>query len=266
MKARFNITIFAGLMLASGNAHAATVTTVGTTGVFDANNGINNQYPSGTLSAFKTAVQTAYNNNLGGVIDWETGAGTLTASGSSANNDLLNVTTSYGTGNNRSLSVNFNVQMGLYTNNVNSQVVSTSGNTSVIPFDVNTTSYTMTFGAGVIELGASALSRSTYITSPVTGANFRATATYSGAGTTVINYLLGTSGASDSFLYFAAPTGQTINSLRVEWVSDVGGTLTAGQRRPVLDDLGFIVAVPEPSSAILLSLGALAAFSVRRRL
>lgn len=258
----------AGLALTAATAQAATIIEVGTTGVYDPNNRIENQYPASSLASFKTAVSAAYTNNLGGSIDWEDNrlvtqdGAALGTSNTSANNDLQNITARYGAGAGDTLAISFDLQMALYRNDVAGQVSSLTGTNSLLTFGVNTVAYTMTFGAGVVEIGAGALSRSTYGTN---GVDFRATATFSGAGTSAIDYLLGgTAGGSDSFLHFAAPAGQTISSLRVEYIDDNGGNLTNGQRRPVLDDFGFIV-VPEPSSSMLIGLSFLTVALIRRR-
>ncbi|GAA5476677.1 Ig-like domain-containing protein [Haloferula helveola] len=221
-----------------------------TTGVFDENveatNAIDIEIPASTLASFKTAVQTAFDNDLGGVIDWETGVTATPSSGGTANNTLDTVLEiGYGTGAGERLTITFDEPMELYTNNVAGQVsvLSQQGSfqNAIIPDDVNDVDYTMTFsGAVVTELGAAIPSRSTYMAS---GVDFRATASFSGGGSEVVDFTVGgTAGSGDTFLHFAAPGGESISSLSVVYLDDNGQGLTNGQRRPILDDLGFIAA------------------------
>ncbi|WP_338685754.1 hypothetical protein [Haloferula helveola] len=216
-----------------------------TTGVFDENveatNEIDVEIPSATLAAFKSSVQTAFDNDLGGVIDWETGvaiAGTTTTLPTT-------IDVGYGTSANQNLAIAFDASMVVYNNNVAGQVevLSRKGvfQNAIIPADVNDVDYTMTFtGAEVIELGAGVPSRSTY---NVSGVDFRATASFSGGGSEVVDFTVGgTAGTGDTFLHFVAPGGESITSLSVVYLDDNGQGLTNGQRRPILDDLGFIVA------------------------
>ena len=230
----------------------------GTTGVFDENADATNQLdveiPGGTLGAFKTAVQTAYNNNLGGVIDWETGVTATASSGSSARNTITSVGATYGGEAAKTLAVTFDRSMELYTNDINGQVsvLSRQGtfHNALIPAGSTATAleYTMAFsGTGIIELGAAIPSRSSYGT---LGVDFQATANYSGGGSGILDFTVGGAlGTSDTFLHFAAPPGKTITSLRVAFVDDNGQSLTDGQRRPILDDVGFVTASPATTFA-----------------
>lgn len=267
----------AGIALSLASSHAAIVVSVGTTGVFDegvnATNQLDSEVTAGTLAPFTSAVLNAYNNDFGGVIDWETGVAVTTSSGSSSNNTTTSVNASYGVSASSSLTVTFGRAMELYTNNIAGQVnvLSQQGalQNALIPQGVTADAlgYTMTFsGIGVSEIGAAIPSRSTYSANGVTAVNFRATANFSSSAPSVLNFTVGgTAGTDDTFLHFAAPSGETIDSLSVTWISETGGTLANGQRRPILDDIGFIV-IPEPSTTGLLGLAALLlAFGIRRR-
>jgi hypothetical protein len=271
----------AAMILASGVAgmaasNAATITTAGTSGVFDENidaaNQLDVQQPSGTLAAFKSAVATAYANNLGGVIDWETGVTATPSVTTSSNNTLSTVNVAYGTSATQTLALTFDRSMELYTNDINNQIQALSQNgaswhNAVLPQGTAASSvaYNMSFGgAQVIEIGAAMPSRSTFAANGVTAVNFRATATFSDATTSVINYGMGgVPGTGDTFLHFAAPAGETITSFSVTWLSETGGTLANGQRRPVMDDFAFIL-IPEPSVAVLSLAGLSLAFRRRR--
>ena len=257
------------LALISPTVDGATIASVGTTGTFDAAAGgaIDND-PTGSLSAFKTAVTTAYNNNLGGVINWETATGMSPSPTASAagvpNNVMTTIGVSYGTSASQTLTITFDRNISLFTNNLNGQVadLTNGGTNSIIPEATTAAgvAYRMTFsGATVSEIGLGMLARTTYGTN---GANFRATATFNDLTTSLINYSV-TSGATDTFLHFAAPSGKSISFVDVTWVSDGSTALTNGARRPMMDDFGFIV-IPEPSVAVMSGLAALGLL-IRRR-
>jgi hypothetical protein len=224
----------------------------GTTGVFDENidatNELDIEIPASSLGVFKTSVLTARNHDLGGVIDWETGLAATPSVTTTPNNSLSSVVATYGVGAGNVLLVTFDRSMDLYTNDINNQisVLSRAGSfhNALIAGGGNDPvglEYTMTFsGSAVIELGAAIPSRSTYGT---LGVDFRATATFSGGGSEVIDFTAGgTVGTGDTFLHFTAPANQTITAVSVEYMDDNGQVLANGQRRPVIDDLGFIVA------------------------
>jgi hypothetical protein len=272
----FNIQIAAGAIqdLAgnpwAGIANATTwnfaVSLVATaTGIFDENtdatNAIDVQVQPGTLSPFQAAVQGAFANDLGGVINWETGTTTRTSSSTDSRNNVFNADVIYGAGAGKNLRVTFDRSMELYTNNINTQVQvlsrqAAAKSNALIPAGTTTAGleYNMSFnGAPVIELGAAMPSRSTYATTGVTAVNFRATVTLSSGAPITRDFSVGgVPGTSDTFLHFAAPEGETITGFGVKWISETGGTapLTNGQRRPVLDDLGFILAVAPANTFI----------------
>ena len=219
----------------------------------NATNQIDVEVPAGTLETFKAEVLNAYNNDRGGVIDWETGIATTASATSSSNNLITIANATFGAGGGNTLTATFGRPMELYTNNVNSQinVLSQEGSrqNALIPQGVanNALEYTITFsGADIGKLGAAMPSRSTY----ATGVDFQATATFSGGGSEILEFTIGgTPGAGDTFLYFAAPGSESITSLTVAFVDDNGQFLTDGQRRPILDDLGFILTPPANSFA-----------------
>ena len=224
----------------------------GTTGVFDENadatNALDIEIPASTLAAFKTSVLAAYNNDLGGVIDWETGVTAAASGGPSPNNYLTSVAATYGAGGGNTLVLNFDHTMALFTNDINGQVqvLSRQGawHNALVPDGGNDPvglEYSVAFsGADVVELGMAIPSRSTY---GVSGVDFRATAAHSGGGSEVVDFTVGgTPGTGDTFLHFTAPAGQSITAVSVAYLDDNGQNLANGQRRPILDDLGFIVA------------------------
>jgi hypothetical protein len=249
----------------AGLAHGITVSNIGTTGVFDANSNANSidLDPTGQLATFTADVATAYANDLGGVIDWTTGAGALAGSSTSANNFLdTSVSVAYGTGAGQTLTITPDRNLGIYTNNVAGQVAALSDGTSLLANTgnfANDKSYGFSFsGADVVEVGFGMLARDKY----GTGVDFRATATFNDASTTSIDFTLGSTigdgtGSSDTFLHFAAGSGQTISSIFVEFIDTNGQSIADPAIRPSMDDLGFIVVVPEPGSLALLGLGGL---------
>jgi hypothetical protein len=271
----FNIQIAAGAIQdLSGNPWAgiANATTwnfavalaATTTGIFDENtdatNAIDVQVEPNTLAPFQTAVLSAFTNDLGGVIDWETGTTVRSSSTTDPRNNVFHVDATYGAGAGKSLRVSFDRSMELYTNNINSQVLvlsrlGTAKSNALIPGGTTALGleYNLTFnGAPVIELGAAMPSRNTYATSGVTAVNFRATVTFNSSAPVTRDFSIGgTPGTSDTFLHFTAPPGDTITGFGVKWISETGGTapLTNGQRRPILDDLGFILAAPSSTYA-----------------
>lgn len=274
--------LLAGILATAtvGLAHGATLSTIGTTGVFDENTNSTNSVdldPTGNLAAFKTDVATAYANNQGGVVDWEAGV-PVAATGTSttpAHDIDPAVGVAFGVGASETLTITFDDRMAMYTNNVVNQVggISTGSvagtSNAILPFDLDASarSFVMTFsGADVAEVGFAMLARTTF---GANGVDFRATATFSDASTTAIDYTIdGTfadgAGGTDTFLHFAAASGETITSVDIVYLDDNGGGLSNPQIRPILDDFGFIV-VPEPSSLALLGLGGLCILRRRRQ-
>jgi hypothetical protein len=258
--------LVAGLVATAtvGMAHGAVISSTGTTGVFDEVTTANtiDTDPTGQLAAFSAAVATAYANDLGGVIDWETGVTTSASSGATPNNTITggaNVSVAYGVSATESLDITFSRGMQLYTNNIADQVTVISSETNrdnaLITDTTNPTdSFVVAFsGADVVQVGMAMLSRSTF--DATSGVDFKATATFSDASTSVIDYnLTNVKGGDDTFLHFEAGGGLTISSVKIEVVNKYGSN--DFQARPILDDLGFVV-VPEPSSLALLGLGGL---------
>jgi len=118
--------------------------------------------------------------------------------------------------------------------------------------------HTFSFVTGLSSVGITVLSRNSSRT-------IQATVTYFETGTGVISSELVSAGAGvdDTFFGFTAPVGKTIQSLKVE------ATATGSTEDPVnyffaVDDLGYVIAVPEPSAACLGGLGLLAMFRRRR--
>lgn len=234
----------------SWNFAVTLVTT--TTGIFDENtdatNAIDIQNVTDTLAPFQAAVQSAFNNNIGGVIDWERGTTVRTSDSTDSRNNFQVLDAKYGTGGTKSLRVTFDRRMELYTNNIDSQaqVLSREGSVksnAIVPAGTSR-EYNISFnGAPVLAIGAAMPSRNTYAANGVTSVTFRATATFSSSPPATRDFTVGgVPGTGDTFLYFAPPAGETITGFGVNWLSEIGGTLADGQRAPILDDLGFVLA------------------------
>lgn len=196
-----------------------------------------------SLSSFTTAVLTAYNNNLGGVINFDNGTVTSGFGTSS-------ITATYGTSQANSITIGSAAAASWSTGSSGNRTgISHPGN-NLLGNQLGLTgggpdSEDFAFNFSVADMvtmaGATVLSRSGSV-----DAGFIAQATFSDATTTSVTFTSsgGTNGGNDTFAGFQAPAGLYITQLKFDNLS------TAGSFRSV-DDLGFVV-VPEPTSAALL--------------
>ncbi len=259
MNATWRISVVLAVIFACGSpVSAGTISVVGTTGIYDENavatNTVDVELGTKSLAQFKTDVLAAYNVNAGGVIDWETGVTSTASVVGASNNSLQNINVAYGASATESLSIGFGRQMELYTNNVAGQVSVVSAETDransiLVGNSGDARAFTMTFaGADLTEVGATLLSRTTFTSG---GDDVTVTANLSGGSSLSLNTTIGkTAGADDTFFYFAASEGETIDSLT--FTNNTTSHSLDLQARLVLDDFGFVAtAVPEPSSLVL---------------
>lgn len=190
------------------------------------------QSASGTnlisLSAFQTLITTTNDLTLAGVLDAEGIA-------SDANGDF-SLDPDYGT-----------LQLGItgttrYGRDVSNE---TSGTRGLFVGGTDTLTLTAPTGGLFTHFGIVGTRISTNVTQII--------ATYSGSGTTT--YTFDTAG--QTFVGFAAPTGQSIT--QIELIRGGDGAFTS------YDDIAFVTSVPEPSSTALLGLSALGIILRRRR-
>jgi len=235
------------------------------TGVYDENtvqtNAVDIEHAgnSQTLAAFKTAVSNAFANDAGGVLDFQTGTSTT---------GLFHIAPSrpievlYGIGGSEMLTLTSAVDLTRQVSHTDAahQAIAISAGTTGSP--VNGTlhaqygnAFTLTFTGGkpIREVGVTALARNTYSD----GTAF-VTATFSDNtidARSILGTALNDAGDEDTFLHFLAPTGTSIASLTFNG----SGIIPLGpsphlKQRILVDDLGFI-AIPEPSTLMLLTTG-----------
>jgi len=228
-----------GIITGISLVQAGTFISTGVYNADSANNAVDTD-PGGTLASFTSAVATAHSNNLGGVTDFETG---FTNSGSNTHiGTTFDVV--YGTDRTKKLSFTSSDGMHVWHNNTAGQVDTISDPNNLLP-DSDVAS-TLTLGPitggqpfeRVTEVAFTALSRSTYST----GGIIDATAHFSGGGSqNTVSTVSNVAGADDTFFHFVAPAGESITSLDIANTSGLG---TTGQRRVAIDDLAFIMDVP----------------------
>lgn len=200
------------------------------------------------LNNYKNLFSTAFSTNMGGVIQFDGFSGspviqnTMTTTYGS---NTLNITRIGGTG---------NFQFDSSPTTLGTPI---SGTMYLRSESQNF--HTFNFSSGLSAVGFTVLSRNSSRT-------IQATVTYVEGGTEVISGELVSAGATvdDTFFGFTAPTGKTIQSLRVE------ATATGSTEDPVnyffaIDDLGYVVAVPEPSTGLISMAGALLVMVANRR-
>lgn len=205
-----------------------------------------------SLATFSSSVLTAFNNNLGGVINFDNG---LTGNFGST------ISASYGTSQAKSINITNGVsntwtaiastsRTGIShpTNDTTGTILSISGNTGTATGPDFVFNFSVT--DQVVMVGGTLLSRSGATNQTVT-----ARVTFSNATTDSVVFTSAgaNNGGNDTFAGFKAPTGFYITQFQFD--------LPTNEFRSV-DDLGFIT-VPEPTSLAMIGLGA--ALVLRRR-
>ena len=241
----------AGLMFSGSTASGAFITT----GTYDEQatntNAVDREETGNpnSLSQFTTDVANAFANDRGGVIDFD-------GVGESAFDSGDDITATYGTSGSKSLDLDTSIATLNVTNNsVAANAI--SGGQGLFNFDSNNNTLTFTFGsiAGgdpnevVNEAGFTLLSAA------FTDGSYSATANFSDGTSDARNITLGDSD-DDLFVHFAAPTGESINSI----------TVNDGDGRAAIDDFAFSTVIPEPASLALIGLGGLGLLPRRQRI
>ena len=202
-----------------------------------------------TQSAMATAVANAFNNNTGGVIDWEP------ANGWVANTqNALSQTVSYGTSQSGLLTITRNDGAGNTFGPTTAGGSPTTSGVNYLGFSGSGSPVTLSFGTGLLDWGMTELNRF---------ASRTVTFSFTLADSTVINYAaqtqdpLANNSDANNWYGFQASAANPL----------VGVTITAnGFAR--FDDMAFIVAptaVPEPGSLALIGVGSMFAFNMLRR-
>jgi len=206
-------------------------------------------------AAFTSTVATAYANDLGGVLNFDSGE-LATMSGlhevglGATNAFKVEMTTASGNGQWTTTTSSDRVPIsGTNRFNADQNMTFTFG-------DVLNSTDDIQAGMGVAQFGITLIGRGNRIW------NGTVTATFADLTTDTFEITgLGNDGATnseDTFLGFAAPTGTFISS--VDFVSSGSGSFTLSG-----DDLGIVVAViPEPSTWVLLG-GAMSLVGLCRR-
>jgi hypothetical protein len=199
-----------------------------------------------TASSMAAAVATAFNNDLGGVIDWEP------ANGWSANSQNATFqTVSYGLSQANLLTITRTDSANLFGPTTGGGSPPTSG-VNYLGFTGSGSPVTLTFSTGLTDWGMTQLNRF---------ASRTVTFSFTLADNTVINYDAQTqdpsadnSDANNWYGFHASADNPLVQ---------VSFTANGFVR---FDDMAFIVAsVPEPSSAALIGLGLTFGFATMRR-
>ncbi|MGE9267125.1 MAG: PEP-CTERM sorting domain-containing protein [Verrucomicrobiales bacterium] len=243
--------------------HAATIATgvvrnYATAGV-DTNssgNGLASADPL-DVAGFATNVGNAYDNDMGGVINFED---PITASDTSSGHTDLAVT--YGGGKALNIISSGDSTNSIYTNAFSS-LGSVSGSDGLLQVGGSNTAWRLTFDPQAPEIITTAafslLSRNN------TGQDVTVrwfidgeTDPLNAAFTTTESIASGVN-VDNTFFAYEAPDGSAITSFRIEFLG------TQGDRRLGIDDLAFITEpIPEPSALLLLGLAAPAVLRRKR--
>lgn len=218
-----------------------------------------------SASAFTTAVAGAFTGNTGGVINFGTSA--------SADAQQLNIT--YGGA--KTFSVTSTLGFGSGATGTSqlidiranlTTITPISGTTALLPNQQNgIQSWTFNFsgitggaiGEAITTTGFTLLSRSGTSQDATVEWFLNGSATAAASQTDTFD---NSNGGDNTFFSYTAPAGSAITGFRITYLGATG----TNDRRLGIDDLGFITGViPEPSSMMLLGLGALSCLSRRRR-
>lgn len=254
------LTFAAASLLITGTSHAALSMNAG--GVYDSPDNPNtiDRYAPGTslsgYNTFKSAVSTAFTAGNGGVGSFDTG---IIGSQSGIN-------INYGTGKTLNISTSVLVNSQVSDNIVGISGINPSGNKSPnggFLFQ-SVAGQIASYGLGSItggapgeyvsQLGFTVLSRNGGGSPTMTATAYFSDGT-SATSTVSFNNTLS---EQDTFFHFAAPEGEAITSLDIDWGD-------SGDLRRGIDDLAFITAVPEPSALALGALGLLPLLRRRRK-
>jgi len=212
------------------------------------------------LNNYKSVFATAFANGRGGVIQfdgWVPEAGDTTPTINNA------MTTTFGSG---VLNISRIGGTGNFQFDSSPTTLGTAISGTMYLRSETENFHTLSFSQGLSALGFTVLSRNNSRT-------IQATVTYFEGGTDVISgEYVGVDGSptanadklDDTFFGFTAPTGKTIQSVKIE-ATDAGNSDTPKNFFFAIDDFGYVVAVPEPSAAGLALLSAVGLLARRRR-
>ncbi len=233
-----------------------------TTGVYDENTDNTNTVDvnAAGATAFAATVLSAFDADLGGVIDFDTS----NVSGSQGTEHSA----TYGTSATQTFNFTTSTSGGL-AGTTGSFFAISGGNGFIQIQDTTSQLYTFNQNNDGAIAGAPLVSQIGFTLLPRSNAAYPldvlATATYTDGSTADVTSTLGNvKQTTDTFVGFTAPAGEGIASLNLQ--SFQTGTTTAVSTRVGIDDLGFVTVVPEPGSMSLLLVGGTALMARKRRL